>query len=87
MNQFQNVVERATGNWLSFKFDEPKNALPFEGMHGSGDSAGASVVFQEGVPFLVGLSSWQLRHGNISTFKGGLYGTSAYQVRVSNYKD
>ncbi|MFT5840564.1 MAG: hypothetical protein ACI9UT_003077 [Flavobacteriales bacterium] len=55
MNQFQNVVERATGNWLSFKFDEPKNALSLEGIHGSGDSGGASVVFQDGVPFLVGL--------------------------------
>tara|TARA_R110002153_G_scaffold46985_13_gene132888 strand:+ start:5892 stop:6680 length:789 start_codon:yes stop_codon:yes gene_type:complete len=87
MNQFQNVVESATGNWLSFKFDEPENALSLEGMHGSGDSGGASVVFQEGVPFLVGLSSWQLGHGDISTFKGGLYGTTAYQVRVSNYKD
>jgi len=85
MNQFQNVVETAKGNWLAFKFDEPANALPLEGMHGSGDSGGASIVFQVGVPFLVGLSSWQLGHGDISTFKGGLYGTTAYQVRLSNY--
>lgn len=87
MNQFQNIVESAEGNWLAFKFDEPENALPLEGMHGSGDSGGASVIFQKGVPFLVGLSSWQLGHGDISNFKGGLYGTSAYQVRVSNYHD
>jgi hypothetical protein len=87
MNQFQNVVESAEGNWLGFKFDEPANALALEGMHGSGDSGGASVIFQKGVPFLVGLSSWQLGHGDISTFKGGLYGTTAYQVRVSNYHD
>jgi hypothetical protein len=85
MNQFQNIVERSEDNWLAFKFDEPANALPLEGMHGSGDSGGASVIFQDGVPFLVGLSSWQLGHGDISTFKGGLYGTTAYQVRVSNY--
>jgi hypothetical protein len=87
MNQFQNIVENAESNWLTFKFDEPANALPLEGMHGSGDSGGASVIFQEGVPFLVGLSSWQLGHGDISTFIGGLYGTTAYQVRVSNYHD
>lgn len=87
MNQFQNVVESAEGNWLAFKFDEPANALSLEGMHGSGDSGGASVVFQDGVPFLIGLSSWQLGHGDISSFKGGLYGTTAYQVRVSNYND
>ncbi len=87
MNQFQNIVESAKGNWLAFRFDEPENALPLEGMHGSGDSGGASVIFQKGVPFLVGLSSWQLGYGDISNFKGGLYGTTAYQVRVSNYYD
>jgi hypothetical protein len=87
INQFQNVVENAEGNWLAFKFDYPAKALPLEGMHGSGDSGGASVIFQQGTPFLVGLSSWQLGHGDISNFKGGLYGTTAYQVRVSNYYD
>ena len=87
MNQFQNIVNSAEGNWLAFTFDEPENALPLEGMHGSGDSGGASDIFQEGVPLLVGLSSWQLGHGDISNFKGGLYGTTAYQVRVSNYHD
>ncbi len=86
-NKFQNIVESSEGNWLTFKFDEPQNALALEGMHGSGDSGGASVIFQENVPYLVGLSSWQLAHGNISTFKGGLYGTTAYQVRVSSYFD
>ncbi|OUS52255.1 peptidase [Shewanella sp. SACH] len=87
MNQFQNIVESAEGNWIAFTFNKPENALPLEGMHGSGDSGGASVIFQGGTPFLVGLSSWQLGHGDISTFKGGLYGTIAYQVRVSNYRD
>lgn len=87
INQFQNVVESAESNWLTFKFDDPANALPLEGMHGSGDSGGASVIFEQGIPFLVGLSSWQMGHGDISTFKGGLYGTTAYQVRVSSYYD
>lgn len=87
MHKFQNVIESAEGNWLAFTFNPPAEALSLEGMHGSGDSGGASVIFQEGSPFLVGLSSWQLGHGDISTFKGGLYGTTAYQVRVSNYQD
>ncbi|WP_065188641.1 trypsin-like serine protease [Shewanella woodyi] len=86
MNQFQNIVESAEGNWLVFKFDEPANALPLEGMHGSGDSGGAAVIFQQGVPYLIGLSSWQLGHGDIASFQGGLYGTTAYQVRGSNYQ-
>ena len=87
MNQFQNVVESAEGNWLAFKFDQPPHALALEGMHGSGDSGGAAVIFEQGVPFVVGLSSWQLAYGDISAFKGGLYGTTAYQVRLSNYHD
>lgn len=87
MSHFQNVIESAEGNWLAFKFDEPANALSLEGIHGSGDSGGASVIFEDRIPFLVGLSSWQLGHGDISIFKGGLYGTIAYQVRVSSYCD
>jgi len=87
LNHFQNIIENAETNWLTFKFDKPTNGLPLEGMHGSGDSGGASVIYQGGKPFLVGLSSWQLAHGDISDFKGGLYGTTAYQVRISNYSD
>lgn len=87
LNQFHNVVENTEGNWLIFTFDAPSNALPLEGMHGSGDSGGASIILQEGVAHLVGLSSWQLAYGDISNFKGGLYGTRAYQVRVSNYQN
>lgn len=87
INQFHNIVESAEGSWLTFRFDRPTSALLLECMHGSGDSGGASVIFQGGIPLLVGLSSWQLGHGDISTFKGGLYETIAYQVRVSNYHD
>ncbi|WP_442871887.1 helix-turn-helix domain-containing protein [Colwellia sp. 75C3] len=55
-----------------------------------GDVSGLSLrtiqrIENTGVAFLVGLSSWQLGYGDISTFKGGLYGTTAYQVRLSNY--
>ena len=87
INQFHNIVESASGNWLTFIFDKPVKALPLEGMPGSGDSGGASVVLHEGKPLLVGLSSWQMAHGEITHFKGGLYGTTAYQVRMSSYND
>lgn len=86
LNHFKNIIETAEGNWLSFKFDAPPNALPLEGMHGSGDSGGASVIYEDGTPYLVGLSSWQMWQGNLEYFKGGLYGTTAYQVRVSKYQ-
>lgn len=85
LHSFQNIVETADGNWLTFKFDEPANALSLEGIHGSGDSGGASIIIENGVPFLVGLSSWQYWRGDLASFKGGLYGTTAYQVRLSSY--
>ena len=68
-------------------FNKPPEALPLEGMHGAGDSGGASVITENGKTYLVGLSSWQFWRGDLANFKGGLYGTTAYQVRVSNYGD
>lgn len=85
LNQFQNIVDGVQANWLTFKFDKPPNVLALEGMHGSGDSGGPSIIYQENKPFLVGLSSWQFAYGDISDFEAGLYDTTAYQVRVSSY--
>lgn len=87
MHSFHNKIEGAKGNWLTYKFDVPAHSLPLEGIHGSGDSGGAAVIFLEGEPYLAGLSSWQYWQGDLSTFKGGLYGATAYQVRLSVYKD
>jgi len=87
LNHFKNVVENSEVNWLTFIFDRPADGLPLEGMHGSGDSGGPAIMFQGGEPLLVGLSSWQLAYGDITTFKGGLYGTTAYQVRISSYAE
>ncbi len=85
MNLFQNIIEKSDGNWLSFKFDNPANALGLEGIHGSGDSGGPSVIIKNNSPYLAGLSSWQYWNGDLSLFKGGLYETRAYQVRISSY--
>lgn len=87
LHKFQNIVVNAEDHWITYIFDEPINALPLEGMHGSGDSGGPSVIMEGENSYLVGLSSWQLAFGDISNFKGGLYGTTAYQVRVSSYQD
>jgi hypothetical protein len=85
LNQFKNIIENTETNWLTFKFDEPPTGLPLEGIHASGDSGGASIINEQGVTYLVGLSSWQLAYGDISDFEGGLYGTVGYQVRISSY--
>jgi hypothetical protein len=87
MHSFHNKIDGAKGNWLTYKFDSPPNSLPLEGMHGSGDSGGPSVIFLDGEPYLAGLSSWQYWQGDLSKFKGGLYGATGYQVRLSVYKD
>jgi len=85
LNYFRNVITGAQEKWLSYTFDPPTSALPLEGIHASGDSGGASVVSIDHQPYLVGLSSWQMWQGDLSAFKGGLYGAEAYQVRVSSY--
>lgn len=85
LNKFQNIITQSQGNWLSFKFDHSPDALKLEGMHGSGDSGGPSIMYLDKSPVLLGLSSWQYWNGDISAFKGGLYGTTGYQVRISSY--
>ena len=83
----ENQINSADGNWLSYIFDADSSALALEGMHGSGDSGGPSIVIEDGKQFLIGLSSWQLFDGELTKFVGGLYGTKAYQVRISRYAD
>ena len=87
LRRCENRITEVFDRWLSYRFDEPKFALPLEGMHGSGDSGGPSVVTVDGQRFLVGLSSWQYYDGDLGDFVGGRYGTAAFQVRVSAFAD
>ncbi len=80
----RNIITGANSNWLSYQFDSGESALPLEGIHASGDSGGASVVTINKVPYLIGLSSWQWQ-GDKYEFTPMLYGTAAYQVRISSY--
>jgi trypsin len=82
----RNVIIESDDKWLSYRFDFGDSAIPLEGIHGSGDSGGASVIYVNKIPYLVGLSSWQWQ-GDKSEFSPMLYGTIAYQVRISSYKD
>lgn len=83
----RNTITEAKNNWLVYKFDEPSVALDLEGMHGSGDSGGPSIVYIDKTPYLVGLSAWQYINGKMGELIEGLYGTMAYQVRVSHYSN
>ena len=84
--RFTNVINSVDGHWLSYQFDQGEQALPLEGMHGSGDSGSASIIVKDGTEYLIGLSSWQRWQGDLASFKGGLYGTTACQVRVASYR-
>ena len=81
----ENIVSRASERWLAYEFDEPDTALPLEGIHGSGDSGGASIAVVDGQHYLVGLSSWQYYEGDLEHFRGGLYGVVGFQTRISKY--
>ena len=81
----KNTILGANGNWLIYKFDTPSSAVALEGMHGSGDSGGPSVIYLGNTPYLAGLSAWQYIEGEMGDLTEGLYGTVAYQVRVSKY--
>jgi secreted trypsin-like serine protease len=85
LNHFQNEIEETHKQWLVYTFDASPNGLPLEGMHGSGDSGGPAVITQNGQQLLIGLSSWQHWEGDLANFKGGLYGTQAYLVKISYY--
>ncbi len=85
LRRCENIIAETSKHWLAYEFDPPESALPLEGMHGSGDSGGPAVAVVEGRPFLIGLSSWQYYEGDLDDFVGGLYGTLAFQVRISAY--
>ncbi len=85
LRRCENIIAETPERWIVYAFDPPESALPLEGMHGSGDSGGPAVAVIDGRPFLVGLSSWQYYEGDLEDFVGGLYGTLAFQVRISAY--
>jgi len=61
-----------------------KNALPLEGISGPGDSGGPALWFDNGQPYIVGVSSHQdYRDKDIE----GLYGSYEFYARVSDYFD
>ena len=83
----RNLITNTYDKWLSYVFDSAKSGITLEGMHGSSDNGRPSIIYIDKTPYLAGLSSWQLWNGDLSKFKGSLYGTTAYQVRISQYVD
>lgn len=89
-----NVIVGDDARYVWYRFDPPLSAVPLEGITGSGDSGGPSLVGNGSSRQLVGLASW----GKYPTghpfwkewapgrpFVEGLYGEIVYAVRISSY--
>jgi hypothetical protein len=86
-----NRITAAKNQWLYYRFDCGKNALPLEGMTGSGDSGGPLLIKDHGAWKLAGIAQGQdatkadllaLRAG---TYRVGLCGQIASYTRISFY--
>lgn len=83
----ENVISSA-GQWLSFRFDDPREqdsqALPLEGVPGLGDSGGPALLQEAGAMVLMGVAL-----GEIESAEGrqtqGRYGAVEIYERVSRH--
>lgn len=87
MRAAQNRASGIRDEYIEFIFDSPDSgeALPFEGISGPGDSGGPALLYEEGTPLLMGVSSHQLGQGPDGIT--GTYGVREYYTRVSAYAD
>lgn len=79
-----NTISDADARWLGYRFDADA-AEPLEGMLGNGDSGGPVLIRVGDEWQLAGLASWKHVEGDLGQFRAGLYGQTAYQVRLSHY--
>ena len=80
-----NRITSAHGRWIWYVFDEPRNALPFEGGAGSGESGGP-VLVQIGERWVVArLTSWV--DAQSTNRPPGRYGQVSCNVRLSHFQE
>lgn len=80
-----NTVSSVDERWLGYRFDADGAAQALEGMPGNGDSGGPVLIEAQGQWQLAGLASWKHWQGELEDFRGGMYGQTSYQVRLSRY--
>jgi hypothetical protein len=81
-----NAITGANERYLWYRFDPPPQALPLEGVLGSGDSGGPLLVEDQGITQLVGLGSW-ITGTPDHALEAGFYGQVVHNVRISRYID
>lgn len=82
LRKANNRVERAVGPLLEFVFHRGDDALPLEGIAGSGDSGGPAFIKEGGEFIVLGVSS-RGEFGSIT----GKYGNREFYSRISFFKD
>lgn len=86
-----NRIVAAKNQWLDYKFDCGRTALPLEGMTASGDSGGPVLIDDHGAWKLAGIAQGlngtksDLLDMRAGTFRMGLCGQEASSTRVSFY--
>ncbi|MEM9532670.1 MAG: trypsin-like serine protease [Pseudomonadota bacterium] len=77
-----NRVESTQSHWLTFRFNAPDgDALPNEGISGSGDSGGPAYQAGDAHTCVMGVSSWQDNESQAGV--EGVYGVTEYYVRTA----
>lgn len=86
-----NRIDDVTDTWITFRFDSPdsKNATPYEGVSGPGDSGGPAFYKSGNTVYIIGISSNQMIEvdDNGNATEAGHYGVLERYTRVSNYSD
>ncbi|MET1255270.1 trypsin-like serine protease [Aliikangiella maris] len=85
LNFFNNQIETVTKHHLTMRFEEPEKGLPLEGIHGSGDSGGPTIIEEHGKQYLIGIQSFRDYQGDLKNFKGGVYNSVSVLCRVSAF--
>lgn len=88
MRAATNRVDEATENYLTWRFDDPREhperATALEGISGPGDSSGPAFIQVEDQYLIAGISSGQSTQATDG--QEGLYGVVEYYTRVSTYE-
>ena len=80
----------ASGQWLEFRFDDPREAgsqaLTLEGIPGLGDSGSPALLETDDGLVVVGITVGELEEGDAPAHQG-LYGTVQLYERISSHLD